>query len=271
VKNNQVHRFFNKKLSHEELKDLHERVNYEEELFLKSMEEDWSSFEYHGELPSENWNKIESYLQTESSKPHTQKVFRLQWLTKVAATLLIIASVWFIFKSPNSIITTEDSKTPGMITHKNISDQPETVILKDGTSVMLTANSSISYYDNYNEKYRVVHLEGEAYFETDEENIRPFIVISDNITSICRGHEFSVSAYKESEEINVIASSGKIEIAQNDRLNSEYNKVAVESCQRYSFNKTNQKYLIGKVSDCEFDDKVRSMKKNASPDVVVML
>jgi ferric-dicitrate binding protein FerR (iron transport regulator) len=117
----------------------------------------------------------------------------------------------------------------------------------------------------------VVHLNGEAYFETHEGNIRPFIVISENITSICRSHEFSVSAFKDSEEINVVSSSGQIEIAQNDRLNSEYNKVAVESCQRYSFNKSSQQYLIGKVSDCEFDDKVRSMKDDASPEVIVML
>ena len=271
MKKDQVHRFFNKKLSHEELKDLHEKVNYEEESFLKSMEDDWNSFEYNGEWSSKHWEKINPFLQAKNSDPKAQKVFRLHWITRVAASLLIIVSAWFIFRSPSTIITIEDDDTPGMITHKNTSDQPETVILKDGTKVMLTANSSISYYDNFNEKYRVVHLDGEAYFETDEGNIRPFIVVSENITSICRGHEFSVSAYKESEEINVIASSGKIEIAQNDRLNSENNKVAVESCQRYSFNKTNQKYLIGKVSDCEFDDKVRSMKKNASPDVVVML
>ncbi len=271
MKKNQVHRFLNKKLSHEELKDLHEKVNYEEESFLQSMEEDWESFEYSGEWPQDSWKKLESLIGTDQNTHQPQKVFRLHWFVKVAASLLVIVSVWFVFRSPNTVITIEEGDNPGMITHKNISDQAETVILKDGTKVLLAASSSISYYETFSEKYRVVHLEGEAFFETEEGNIRPFIVVSDNITSICRGHEFSVSAHKESEEINVVASSGKIEIAQNDRLNSEYNKVAVESCQRYSFNKTNQKYLIGKVSDCDFDDKVRSMKKGASPDVVVML
>jgi len=271
VKKDQVHRFFNKKLSREELKNLHEKVNYDQQSFLKSMGEDWESFEHQVDWSKDHWEKLHAQIAPNQSKNEPQKVFRLHWVAKVAASLLIIISAWFIFRSPNVVVTLEEEASPGMITHKNASDQPETVILKDGTKVMLTANSSLSYYENFNEKYRVVHLDGEAFFETDKENIRPFIVISENITSICRGHEFSVTAFAESEEISVVASSGKIEIAQNDRLNSEYNKVAVESCQRYSFNKTNQEYLIGKVSDCEFDDKVRSMKKSASPDVVVML
>ncbi len=270
MKNNQVHRFLENKLSREELKNLHEKVNFHKDSIIEEIENDWESFEYNDEWTSTSWDKIESILKSKEAKDEPQ-VFRLQWLMRIAASLLIITSIWFIFRTPQTITTIEENDSPSMITHKNVNNQPETVVLKDGTNVILAANSSISYYENFNDKYRVVHLEGEAFFETDKGNIRPFIVVSDNITSICRGHEFSVSAYKDSEEINVIASSGKIEIAQNDKLNSEYNKVAVESCQRYSFNKSNQKYLIGKVSDCELDDKVRSMKKNASPDVIVML
>jgi ferric-dicitrate binding protein FerR (iron transport regulator) len=268
VKNNQVHRFLNKKLSREEFKDLHEKVNRDEASMLRMMEEDWDSFEYSGSWSVSHWNKIESQIKNQRKEPAS--VFRLHWLAKVAASLLIIASAWFVFKSQDGQALVEGD-SPGMITHSNSSNQAETVVLKDGTKVILAANSSLSYYENFNEKYRVVHLNGEAYFETNKGNIRPFIVISENITSISRSHEFSVSAFQDSEEINIVSSSGQIEIAQNDRLNSEYNKVAVESCQRYSFNKSSQQYLIGKVSDCEFDDKVRSMKKNASPEVIVML
>jgi ferric-dicitrate binding protein FerR (iron transport regulator) len=269
VKNNQVHRFLNKKLSREEFKDLHEKVNRDEASVLRMIEEDWDSYEFSGSWPETHWNKIEKHIKSTKEKKEPASVFRLHWFVKVAASLLFIASVWFVFKSQDAQV--DEGDLPGMITHANSSNQPETVVLKDGTKVILAANSSLSYYENFNEKYRVVHLNGEAYFETNKGNIRPFIVISENITSICRSHEFSVSAFRDSEEINVVSSSGQIEIAQNDRLNSEYNKVAVESCQRYSFNKSSQQYLIGKVSDCEFDDKVRSMKNGASPKVIVML
>lgn len=267
---NQVHRFLNKELSREELIELHEKVSFNESDIIQSIEEDWYSYENNDTWPAKHWNDLEKQLIKEISHKEKSRVFRLHWLVKVAASLLLLVSAWFAIQS--SFNNKPDSSgSPAMITHTNDSNQPENVVLKDGTQVLLAANSTISYYENFNEKYRVVHLEGEAYFETNKENIRPFIVISDNITSICRGHEFSVSAFQDSEEINVVSSSGQIEIAQNDRLNSEYNKVAVESCQRYSFNKSKQQYFIGRVSDCEFEEKVKVMKTNSTSKAIVML
>ncbi|MCK5102782.1 MAG: hypothetical protein KAR17_08200, partial [Cyclobacteriaceae bacterium] len=59
-------------------------------------------------------------------------------------------------------------------------------------------------------------------------------------------------------------------IAQNDKLNSEINKVDVKSCQRYSFNKTSKQYLIGKISDCEYEKKVQNIKNAASKTIVML-
>ena len=87
--------------------------------------------------------------------------------------------------------------------------------------------------------------------------------------STTRGEEFSISAHQESDEINVTLASGQIEISRNDKLNSESNKVAVKSCQRYSFSKTKDEYLIGQISDCEYDEQSRSMRKAAGKNIVV--
>lgn len=246
-------------------------MNENEAEFLEQIEKDWNDFqpEENVDWPEKHWKQLELKLSAVAPKNKSGKVFRLQTGMKVAATLLILASFWFVFNSQNDPIPAEEG-FPAMITEFNDSDESETVILKDGTIVTLTAHSSLSYYENFNNRYRVVHLEGEAFFETDLENKRPFIVISDNITSICRGNEFSISAFRDSEEINVAIAFGQIEIAQNDKLNSERNKVAVNSCERYSFNKSNQQYLIGQISDCEFDKKVESMKKGSSNKVVML-
>ena len=265
-----IHRFLNKTFTREELKSLHEEVNRNEEDFLRSIEDDWNEFspEKNIDWPEKNWNQLRAKITPVLSEDSTSS-FRLQWWMKLAAMLFIAVSVWFIFRS-QYVQNPSGDDFPAMITKVNKSSKAKTVVLKDGTKVTLTAHSSLSYYKNFNKKYRVVHLVGEAYFETDEDNARPFIVVSDNITSICRGNEFSISAYKNSDEINVISGNGQIEIAQNDRLNSESNKVAVKSCQRYSFNKNSQQYLIGQITDCEFDEKVRSMKK-ATPKKIAFL
>ncbi len=271
MKKTLIYRFLNSKLTREELKELHDEVNRNEGDVLKAIEEDWDHFVSEEKIiwPEKHWELIESKITPLNKEDQSANVFRLHWWAKVAATLLIVSSVWFAYKSYDQpVASTDDS--PSMITEVNESNQPSIVVLKDGTRVTLTAHSSLSYYENFNLKYRVVHLEGEAFFETDQANTRPFVVISDNITSICRGKEFSISAFRDSEEINITLASGQIEIAQNDRLNSENNKVAVTSCQRYSFNKSNQQYLIGQISDCEYNDKVRSMKKQASENIVML-
>lgn len=269
LKKSLIHRFLKQKLNPEELAILHQEVNRNEDAILEAIEDDWSAFK-EGDLSGweeKNWNKLQPLLRKEAIK-EPSKVFRIQRLMKVAAVVLVFVSMWFVIK--NQSIQAVDDGFPEMITKINDTNHPTVVVLKDGTKVTLTANSSLSYYENFNKKYRVVHLNGEAFFETDKENSRPFIVISDNITSICRGEEFSISAFEDKDEISVSLTSGEIEIAQNDKLNSEYNKVAVRGCQKYSFNKTSQEYLIGQINDCE-QGTGQSVKRKKSQSDVVML
>jgi len=269
LKKDLVHRFLKQQLTHEELKTLHDSVNNDRDAVMQSIEEDWNDFQVEEQIvwQGKHWERLLKNINLQNSG--SANVFRLHWWTKVAATLLVIASVWFVFRTQTNTHLSTDSE-PALITEVNETDEPSMVILKDGTKVTLTARSSLSYYDNFNHRYRVVHLDGEAYFETDKENTRPFVVISENITSICRGEEFSISAYKESDEINVTLASGQIEISRNDKLNSENNKIAVKSCQKYSFNKANDEYLIGQISDCEYDKKARSVREAASKNVVML-
>ena len=272
LKQSLIYRFLNKTLSREELHQLHEEVNRTDTDFLKAIEQDWDSFEApNADWADAHWKALESEINDmEKKQKHGNHILMNRWM-RVAASLLLIATVWFAvrtFVNQGGISTNE---TADMVIKTNNSDKAKTVVLKDGTKVMLTGHSSLSYYKNFNEKYRVVHLDGEAFFKTDDDNERPFIVISDKITSICRGNEFAVTAYHNSDEISIFSSSAQIEVAENDKLNSESNKVAVSNCQRYSFSKTSQQYLIGQVSDCDFDEKVRSMRKHRTEENIVML
>ena len=255
MKRSLPNRYAKSRHDRDELRSLHKDVNNQKEDFLQQIEDDWNDFS-PDELPivpERTWEQINRQTADESE----ENVFRLQWWVRIAATILIIVGAWFIFK-PEISETPQTDEGPGLITETNEGNQPIQVSLKDGTKVILAANSSLSYYENFNSRYRVVRLEGEADFVTDEENKRPFVVISGNLTSICRGKEFSISAREESEIIDITSASGQIEIARNDRLNSEANKVAVRSCQKYSFNKSNDQFLINQVSECEFDQKVES-------------
>ena len=272
LKQSLIYRFLNKTLSREELHQLHEEVNRNDADFLKELEKDWDAFEApHADWSDTHWLALESGINDMEKKQKRGYILHLNRWMRIAASLLLIATAWFVIRiylNQGSISTDE---TADMVIKTNTSAKARTVVLKDGTKVLLTGHSSLSYYKTFNDKYRVVHLNGEAYFKTNEDNQRPFIVISDKITSICRGNEFAITAYKNSDEISIVSSSAQIEIAQNDKLNSENNKVAVSNCQRYSFSKASQEYLIGQVSDCDFDEKVRSMRKQREEENLVML
>lgn len=271
MKSSLLYRFLHEKLEREELKNLRDEVNQNEQGTIGDIQKDWENFVFSDKVfwPDKHWQQIETKINPGKSNFKEAKSSMLPWWTKVAATVLIAVGVWYGLNTSDSQ-SDASGDFPVMITKVNDADQPAIMLLKDGTKVTLSAHSKLSYYDNFNAKYRVVHLEGEAIFETDQGNSRPFVVVSDNITSICRGKEFSISAFKESDEINVTLASGQIEIAQNDRLNSESNKVAVKSCQRYSFNKSNHQYLIGQISECDYNDKVQSMKINAGNRVTML-
>lgn len=268
MKISSIQRFLNHQISRRELRRLHEDVNHYGDEIMTAIERDWDEYDLveDREWTKRHWDHLQERLGI-SQKKKNSKVFLLHWTARIAATLLVVASVWFALHNNTGV---PSDAAPSLITEVNDTDKPALIVLRDGTKVTLTAHSALSYYDNFNKRYRVVHLDGEAYFETDGENMRPFVVISENITSICRGEEFSISAFKERDEINVTLASGQIEISRNDRLNSENNKVAVKSCQKYSFSKSTNEYLIGQISDCEYHDKARSMRTSASTNTVML-
>ena len=242
-------------------------VNEDPSRPLDSMEKDWEEFTDKQDPAEVIWRNIDHHINRSNAKQHGKRI-KVPFWAKIAASLLLVISSWVAF---NYVNNSDTQGHPDMVTHVNTSGSDEIVLLRDGTKVSLAANSSISYYDSFSEKYRVVHLDGEAFFTTDEQNRRPFVVISDNITSICRGNEFKISAFKEQDEISIISSKGSIEVAQNDKLNSERNKIAVGSCERYSFNKSNQQYLVGKISDCEMEKGMESKIETDTDDWIVML
>ena len=263
-----IHRFLDQSINRDDLRKLQKQVNEDSAGLLKEMEKDWDE-STDRQAPTEAvWENIQSQI-SEPNLRLNSKRSKIPFWSKVAASLILVMSSWLAYNYVKNEMVVQE--IPEMVKHVNNSGSDEIVLLRDGTKVSLAANSSISYYNSFSEKYRVVHLEGEAFFTTDEQNRRPFVVISDNITSICRGNEFKISAFKEQDEISIISSKGSIEVAQNDKLNSERNKIAVGSCERYSFNKSNQQYLVGKISDCEKENSLESQVETNREDWIVML
>lgn len=91
----------------------------------------------------------------------------------------------------------------------------KTVVLSDGTEVMLSTNSRLSYPAAFTGATRTVTLTGEAYFRVAKDRRHPFIVRSGGIETKVLGTEFDVRSYNE-ERPQVILVEGKVALSGAD-------------------------------------------------------
>lgn len=87
-----------------------------------------------------------------------------------------------------------------------------TVILSDGTRVMLNSASSLSFPSSFKSKDRRVELNGEAYFEVTGNKLRPFRVVSGMQTVEVLGTHFNVNAYADEQTIRTTLLEGAVKV-----------------------------------------------------------
>ena len=90
--------------------------------------------------------------------------------------------------------------------------QTFTVVLSDGTEVLMNSDSRLCYPTVFKGKERVVTLEGEAYFKVVKDTRHPFIVKSGNTQVRVLGTEFNVRSYSPAE-ICVTLIKGKVAVS----------------------------------------------------------
>lgn len=85
------------------------------------------------------------------------------------------------------------------------------VTLEDGTKVWLNAGSTLRYPRSFTETDRVVHLDGEAYFEVKQMKQKPFIVVSGRQRVEVLGTSFNINAYS-TEKMRTTLLTGKVRL-----------------------------------------------------------
>lgn len=85
------------------------------------------------------------------------------------------------------------------------------VELADGTVIWLNAESRLEYPSRFTGKERVVHLQGEAYFEVAKDKERPFIIRTNNLQTRVLGTEFNIRNYS-AHDSHVTLIRGSVEV-----------------------------------------------------------
>lgn len=152
-----------------------------------------------------------------SSHKKINRFFNYGYWGSIAA-LFIIALCFIKFNYRSSPIENNIKETYNeMIVKSNPWGQKSTIILPDGSEVILNSGSKISYVPDFNGKTREVILKGEAYFKISKDVNKPFVVQTGNLATTALGTEFNVKAYEDGPQ-TVVLHEGKVQVNKNNTL-----------------------------------------------------
>ncbi|WP_323757037.1 FecR family protein [Roseivirga sp.] len=138
----------------------------------------------------------------------------------IGLNLIIALTLGYFLSIPNQSPSTQYELA--QITKQTQRGYRSSFTLKDGTKVTLNSESKLVYDESYGFDQRIVHLEGEAFFEVAEDTTRPFKVISKSLTTVALGTAFNVRDYSDEDDASIALTKGKVKVnGTNQSPNTE--------------------------------------------------
>jgi ferric-dicitrate binding protein FerR (iron transport regulator) len=162
----------------------------------------------------------------------------LQWAAILILPIISALSVYY-FTQNNS-----DNFHPIMITAQK--GEKAEAVLPDGTKVWINSESTIRYDNSFNQKKRIVYLEGEAYFEVASNKKVPFVVQTKSMDVQALGTSFNVRSYGIDSLIYAVLLDGEIKVSASDQ------EQILNVNQRAIFNKSTNRLTVDAVEAINF-------------------
>lgn len=146
----------------------------------------------------------------------TGKVKRISF-SGFKRSLMFAASVLLLLAGGSTVYLLQQTPAEHWTVMNNVRHTAREIQLQDGTTVWLKPGSSISYSDRFGEAERNVKLRGEAYFDVFRDTLKPFRVLTDNITTKVLGTMFNIKAYEFEENIQIVLTEGAVQVSLQDK------------------------------------------------------
>ena len=115
----------------------------------------------------------------------------------------------------------------------------------DGSLVKVNSATELWFPTDFGKNTRQVQLQGEAYFQVEQDQDHPFIVnLTHDIKIRVTGTAFNVNAYKEEDEINVALVEGSVDILRGTEL-----LTSLIPGQIFSYHKESSQYKVNQTGD----------------------
>ncbi len=218
------------------------------------MQEEWEMLR-NAEFPAlpgmpEQYAKFRFYLArrdkgiTHEDAVQRGRVRRLRVITAaVAAVLLLLAGTWlwraFVDKQKKQLAAKE-------LYFHNEPGHQTTLLLPDSSRVYLGAASTLRFKQS-TDGSRLVLLEGQAYFEVQHDERRPFTVTTGSITTVDIGTAFNIRYYPGEPNIEVAVTSGKVQVLHK----GEKQLAVLEPGKRLAYDTLTQQYGVTSLTNAD--------------------
>lgn len=116
-----------------------------------------------------------------------------------------------------------------------------TLVLADGTTVYLNAESELRYPVKFSDERRKVYLQGEAYFDVARDERKPFAVEAQGVEVLVLGTSFGVRAYGNEENVLTTLVRGRVDISVDGQ------RAELEPGQQADFNRKSDRLTVAEV------------------------
>ncbi|MGV3557059.1 FecR family protein [Larkinella arboricola] len=135
----------------------------------------------------------------------------------------------------------------GLITQEEIAPRGirRSVQLSDGSLVKLNSDTKMSFPQTFNGSKRTVALKGEAFFNVERDESKPFIISLEGVTIKVLGTSFNVKNYTDEQEVEVTVRSGRVSVSLESDSSAS---IILEKDQKLTFNKNTDTFHITGVN-----------------------
>jgi|SRR5699024_9938588 len=106
-------------------------------------------------------------------------------------------------------------------TASNPAGQSSRIVLGDGSTVWLSAASSLRYPKKFGDTLRSVSLTGEAFFDITRNSDKPFVVHSGKLQTKVLGTSFNIRSFDTENNIQVTVATGRVSVEQDTATNKK--------------------------------------------------
>lgn len=205
-------KYFAGEISQEEMNQLGDWLesSAENKKLFNDLQKEWSNLELKSSSTDRIrvLSKVKERIKSEEKEVLVRKIAFNSWYRRAASIVVVIALstlMWYQIQEPFSTLNTLGYE----VENCDAGDQKE-VLLADGSHIFLNGDSRVKYKKELAGSLRNITLQGEAFFDIERDEQKPFVVYLNDAEVKVLGTSFNIKAYPEDEKVETSVLTGKV-------------------------------------------------------------